>query len=156
MSTVCEFPNTLAITSWLVIKAIKVVHTAKAQCSTVANTGKLKLKSNLASVRHGEIYGNLIGSHVYWWQWPWHYLVAYFHIPNKYDQTIVFTAYSKQVQLNTVQTKRQYLRQILEFMFSKKPKKPRMIYEVMYLNISFLVSWQGFGSQILFSIWLYF
>ena len=85
MSTVCEFPNTLAITSWLVIKAIKVVHTARVvQCSTVANTGKLKLKSNLASVRHGEIYGNLIGSHVYWWQWPWHYLVAYFHIPNKH------------------------------------------------------------------------
>ena len=123
MSTVCEFPNTLAITSWLVIKAIKVVHTARVvQCSTVANTGKLKLKSNLASVRHGEIYGNLIGSHVYWWQWPWHYLVACFHIPNKHDQTIIFTAYSKQAQLEIVQTKRQYLKQILELMLSKQKK----------------------------------
>ena len=121
MSTVCEFPNTLAITSWLVIKAIKVVHTARVvQCSTVANTGKLKLKSNLASVRHGEIYGNLIGSHVYWWQWPWHYLVACFHIPNKHDQTIIFTTYSKQAQLEIVQTKRQYLKQILQLMLSKQ------------------------------------
>ena len=103
MSTVCEFPNTLAITSWLVIKAIKVVHTARAQCyTTVVNTGKLKLKSNLASVRHGEIYGNLIGSHVYWWQWPWHYLVAYFHIPSKHDQRIIFTAHLKQAQQKSI------------------------------------------------------
>ena len=102
MPTVCEFPNTLAITSWLVIKAIKVVHTVRAQCYTVANTGKLKLKSNLASVRHGEIYGNLIGSHVYWWQWPWHYLVAYFHIPSKHVQRIIFTAHLRQAQLKSI------------------------------------------------------